>query len=144
MIHLLPSITQLWYNGLITFDLGTIEFAEQLRSPEGVVIPLSGELMDFSFVSPYWASDDSPSGGTALYFGNITYEIHTQVDETEALETVNEYINTNFEIPVGFTFTATWMLIVQWDIFREDLDVSTINAPVNGSTRLCIHILRGN
>ncbi len=150
MIHLLPSITQLWYNGLITFDLETVQFAETLYSPDFVDIPLSGDLMDFSFVSPYWARDDESSAGTfaeeGLYYGNITYEIHTRADETEELETVNEYINANFEIPVGFTFTATWMLIVQWDIcdFRDERGVSTINAPVNGSTRLCIQILRGN
>lgn len=119
----LVSFLQLWYNGLVTFDERTLEFADELGDIHPA--PFTGNLSDFSAGYPYWApalvGEDYGSGfGSIYYTGEIQYEIHDQ--NSEALRNVSDYIQ-DVEAIFEFSeiaFEAVWMLVVQWNVTQVE------------------------
>lgn len=75
-------------------------------SPE--LFPINGQYL----VAPFWADVDIHGG-----VGSIGYQVYTS--GSAEIDTINSFI-TNEE---GFSFTACWMLVAEWD------QVSTFNGP---------------
>ena len=87
-------------------------------------IPELFPINDRYLVAPFWADVDIQGG-----VGSISYQIYTS--GSSEIDVINSFITSE----EGFSFTACWMLVAEWD------HVSTFGGPTSEVSSLGIYVI---